>query len=877
MNKTKCNCPLLSFQVLCLLFSLVLTSVFVVGQNQSAMSAVTGKPSTNSAAHHLEVKDFEQVVPYWTTEGSWRSELQLRNNVNGQNLTVTPSLRTADGAETILPAVTIKPQEIKTLDISDEAPQIGRAYGSIVLRYHSAFSGALYASLMLLDLGHPIAVHLDAIPADDTLQGVSREGVWWLPNGTTSDYLVLTNQRNTVLKLDMSIYDARGTESKQTLALGPRQTMRYSVRQLVQSVSFSGSFGGIKVAAKAHAGSLDTIHFLFDEQTGFSALLKMFDHDPAVKIEARDFAHTGVWTQRATMLALSQPDPSLGFPEGTSLQPQMFVRNTTAKPVSAALRFNWRGQSTSGKAVGPTLNLAPFQTQRIDITALQDGVLPKDANWTSVTLTTQGHPGELVAVAASYDATLRYGAQTPFSDQLSFRWEGGLWQYDVQHDSIITAGNGGTKPTQAAFTIFYNQGKDKYELEQTLQPDEQMWIDVGKLIRQGVPDKNGTTLPMDLTSGSYEFRDLTNLGVGSLFEGKVIYDKTYGHVTYGCAHCCGIQSTYLQYSPLGVPLLGTSPNGVEADDSCGNTGLRLSSLFYGNWTTANTSIATVNYYATHTGVAAGSTTSLTHGTINAAGRASCPQETRSDSGPTNVEPLQITNIDPTIAMIGSNSVQITINGSGFGPSPTVNLPPGFSSNGQGSTDTSIVITVNIDLTATIGNNSITVSAGGKTSNAATFTVNGPNKMVVQANTDVIGPTTTNPSAKSRFVTYQVQNVDGTVAANIPVAEVVTRTGWNCTQSDPGFYIAQCNAQYSTTANGILKDEWGMFTGYTPITCGVNMTDHWQWCGPAGWNPPAPNPGKTFGTLNGWIHTQDSMINGYQLPPNAMPGGFVIVP
>jgi hypothetical protein len=105
-----------------------------------------------------------------------------------------------------------------------------------------------------------------------------------------------------------------------------------------------------------------------------------------------------------------------------------------------------------------------------------------------------------------------------------------------QHDgdSIITAGNGGSKPTQAAFTIFYNQGTQKYEMEQTLQPGEQMWIDIGKLIRENVPDKNGKTLPADLTSGSYELRDLTNKFVGTLFEGKVIYDKTYGHASYTC-------------------------------------------------------------------------------------------------------------------------------------------------------------------------------------------------------------------------------------------------------------------------------------------------------------------------------------------------------
>jgi hypothetical protein len=547
---------------------------------------------------------------------------------------------------------------VKTIDVGEAAPQVGKTYGSIVVRYRSAFSGALYASLMLQDMGHPVSVHLDAITADDTLQGLSREGIWWLPNDTTNDYLVLTNQGSAPLKLTLSIYDAQGKESRQALALGPRQTARYSVRQLVQSAGFRGSYGGIKIVAEKHAGTLDTVHFLFDEAAAFSALLKMFDRDPAAKIEQRDFARSGIWTLRAPMLALSQPDPVLSFPEGTTLHPQLLIRNTTASPVSAELRFNWRSPSAVGKEAGPSLHLSPFETRQVDVSALQEQeVLPAKANWTSVTLTTKGRPDEVVAIAASYDSTLRYGAQTPFSDQLSFRWEGGQWQYDVQHNSIITVGNGGTKATRTAFTIFYNQGKDKYELEQTLQPDEQMWVDVGKLIRQRVPDKNGKALPVDVASGSYEFRDLNDVGVGSLFEGKVVYDKTFGHVTYGCAHCCGIQSVYLQYSPLGVPFQGTSSNGVEGDDQCGDTGLHLSGLFLGNWKTTNSAIATVDYYAKHTGVGVGSTTSVTSGQISAAGRATCPQETRIPQGPTNVQvptfflgitadPLISANCDP---------------------------------------------------------------------------------------------------------------------------------------------------------------------------------------------------------------------------------------
>jgi len=225
-----------------------------------------------------------------------------------------------------------------------------------------------------------------------------------------------------------------------------------------------------------------------------------------------------------------------------------------------------------------------------------------------VVLTTKGRADEIMAVAASYDDSLRYGAQTPFSDQLSFKWEGSRWEYDVQHDSIITGGNGGTKPIRAAFTLFYNEGTDKYELEQTLQPDEQMWIDVGGLIRERVPDKNGKTMPMDLASGSYEFRNLTGPGNATLFEGKVIYDKTYGHVAYGCGGPCCDTNPYVQFNPLGVPFQGTSGQGVYVPDNCG--GLSLYNFpFYGNWSTGSQSIATVDYYAKHTGVGMGSTTS----------------------------------------------------------------------------------------------------------------------------------------------------------------------------------------------------------------------------------------------------------------------------
>jgi len=180
-------------------FSLVVLTLFtgqgIGGQEPSAPPS----PSQWPIPAQPDAADREQILAYWTTETGWNSELQLRNNAIDEDLTVTPALRLADGAETSLAPVTIKPQEVKSVDIdaavaAASAPQFVGTFGSVVLRYRSPSLPILYASLMVHRMGHPIAFHIDAVAESMEFQAGSREGVWWLPKDTTNDYLVLTNQ-----------------------------------------------------------------------------------------------------------------------------------------------------------------------------------------------------------------------------------------------------------------------------------------------------------------------------------------------------------------------------------------------------------------------------------------------------------------------------------------------------------------------------------------------------------------------------------------------------------------------------------------------------------------------------------------------------------
>src|ERR1700676_3569206 len=184
----------------------------------TASCAFAQQPPTPPPPHErpipaqLPAVDQQQAIAYWTTETGWNSELQLRNNALSQNLTVTPALRLADGAETSLAPVTIKPQEVTSIDIGAAisaagAPNLVGTYGSVVLRYSSPSQRVLYAALMVRRIGYPIAFHIDAMGESLDTQTGSREGIWWLPKDSISDYLILTNQGSNPIPVVLSLYN----------------------------------------------------------------------------------------------------------------------------------------------------------------------------------------------------------------------------------------------------------------------------------------------------------------------------------------------------------------------------------------------------------------------------------------------------------------------------------------------------------------------------------------------------------------------------------------------------------------------------------------------------------------------------------------------
>jgi hypothetical protein len=174
--------------------------------------------------------------------------------------------------------VSISPSDVVTVDVQQElektAPQILNqpgSFGSVIFRFTSPNAQNLFAAVMVHEIGRPIGYHIDAFAEDPDYGAGSREGIWWLPRPGIKDNLIISNASDKSSQGTLFLYDAAGRAWSQVVQIGPRQSVRLVVGDLVARAGLSGTYGGIKFVMAEGAGYIDTVHFVYDETAGFSA------------------------------------------------------------------------------------------------------------------------------------------------------------------------------------------------------------------------------------------------------------------------------------------------------------------------------------------------------------------------------------------------------------------------------------------------------------------------------------------------------------------------------------------------------------------------------------------------------------------------------
>lgn len=686
----------------------------IFGQRSGTLAQQLSREASNSAAPVQvgisPVKAFEQQATYWTSEPGWDTEIQLKNNLASQALTVTPVLRLSSGREITLTPVTIPANASAAVSVNEglqeHAPSLVsqlESYGSVVLRFSSFNAMNLHATAVPSLHGMPVSFRIPARPAfspsDATANNGpgSLEGIWWQARSGLKDILVFSNSSVQEISGVLTLSDAAGKQWSEPLTLGPSQTLRLATTDLLQKAGLGGNFGGVTLAVSSSASAIDGVHLMYDPGGKFSASLDTFKRDPNATVKLRTGTEGNVWTIRAPMLALRNPDPQLGLPLKTTLQPTILVRNTTSKNISTDITLNWRGDSGKGLAKLSTVQLAPFATQQLEIWAMQKQLgIPDDAHWALVSITHNAAPDDLIAVASSRNCNGIYNAETKFSSGGGGSFAGGEWRLDATHDQIAAITNIGTQPTDALLTLHYGKGQQKYELQETIPPGDQMWVDFAQLVRHRVPDRNGNLLPVDTSAVTSSLEDL-NRGSNNLMVSDLAVDTVAGQAIPECFSCCGWSGETFYPDPVNLDPGYYANFSLLGTDSCNDYVYNIVTDF-SSFSSSDETVAHVisgQIQALNLGTATGSA----EGTINGPGQCSCNPRIVQVYVPINVldsTPV-ITGLFPSNWNSGATT-NVTIGGQYFGTNmPTLSFSPstGISYALSSYNDTQILAAITV--------------------------------------------------------------------------------------------------------------------------------------------------------------------------------------
>ena len=320
-------------------------------------------------------------------------------------------------------------------------------------------------------------------------------------------------------------------------------------------------------------------------------------------------------------------------------------------------------------------------------------------------------PQEIVATASSRNCTGEYGVETSFATgQGGSHYAGGQWVSDASHNQIAAFTNVGSAPSEVLLTLHYKGGLQKYELQQTIAPNDQLWVNLTQLLGSHTPDRNGNFLPSDAKSFTYDVEEMEPKS-NSLIASDLNIDSAAALVIPNCPFCCGITLTSPEWDPDPVDVLISTFDGVSivGNNGCSNAPTVITTTFT-TWSSSNSNVAAVTK-AQVQGVSPGNAIGTAQGLVNGPGQCACSPHTVQVSVPINVGPYKIEPIStieqgaavcPTGQQGWSRMVTDQLqfaNGAGYlhagivvadtltiGSTNQIGLPPGVYQTGSYPTD-----------------------------------------------------------------------------------------------------------------------------------------------------------------------------------------------
>lgn len=796
----------------------------------------------------------ELDFPYYSLADGFTSTLNLVSD-SPQPLDFLLSVHSRSGQTLVAPKMTIESQAKLPIDMAGLLKSLNVditgdfSEGSVSLNFVGTIMplvGQMTSTNPALRLVHESEM-VENDPGRTDIPQVLN-GLWWNIAGGRDAQVMVTNMSPLSASADVFLDFAGTRHPSAALTFKPHESKTVSVVQLLADLNVAPSQapeGGITIIQREFTPTLIAQGKVLDPASGFSTTLSFPDpareranslHASGVPIGKptldSPFARSGYFVPhvvlrnltgaaQAVTITVEYPKGSAwnsaGAPGGPAI-PTVDAVAAVSSPTTNKTNRNGGGDEAAtispadltGQLSLAPLPVGPYSTADFSLDAVM-GQLPLPLPYCSIRIQYSGAPGSTVAQVSSVDVRRDMVINATVANE-GDGWHGSganPWHLDKETESILFLTDESDKPAAIAFSVTA-RGIHYYLTRLELAPHETRAIDLRKLRDAQQPDFDGNKIPAEATDGSVSWNRLDNEAVS----GRLVVLRRHGGVasSYDCCPC-----------PCPDTLLSVTVRPSTATIRAGNTQQYTFVVNYitcnGNighgqqllptWSSSDTTVATMSG-ATATGQGGGTATitATVYGCVDylygERGQCTCDfQDYAYGYASLTVTPT-ISSISPTYATVGSNNVELYIKGNGFGSSPTVNLPSGFTPTGQHAiTNTQIIYWVNISVDTTIASDNISVTAGGQTTNNVSFIADGPSYMKVVYDSMV---------GQTRETQYQVFSLSTYLTGLIYIGENETTSGYNCTQQPPpNIDYTHCGDKYTTPLNAqppsIFIDSW----------------------------------------------------------------------
>jgi Bacterial Ig-like domain (group 2) len=357
--------------------------------------------------------------------------------------------------------------------------------------------------------------------------------------------------------------------------------------------------GGLRIAFTGKDSDVMITGGLVNQTEGYSALIPFYPHDAGASTR-------GPMTLASTGIMVGQPDPRMGFPDGTAFFPYAYLRNASSSPMKVDRAIFYTLAGGGGQRVSlPGLTLGPGYAAQVSLDLGSVGLGGYSGEITE-TFSATINPGDLIVATGSTDQTANYVFEVlPQAVATTRSKQDCFWMVGRGWDTMSTLWNSGSAPEDLIVTIGFNGGDGHYKLPVHLEPGAGKVIDLAEVIRAAKPDADGHLIPRNVEGGGMIISGSSGLPekINVVVSGGVF--SVFGATCFPRCVTCGPPPTVLALTPasLSVPVGGSQQMTSTIQYSNGQSFSDTNTT----WTSKNTSVATVSSSGMMNAVAAGST------------------------------------------------------------------------------------------------------------------------------------------------------------------------------------------------------------------------------------------------------------------------------